>query len=218
MKSSTLKNRWILLPVWCMLVFIILYIVSASLYPGGTDADKTAKGFSWQHNYWCELLAKEAQNGQPNTARPVAIVAMTILAISLVIFWYTIPPLFTNNRIVNRIITCTGTGSMLVMPLLLTKTHDLVINSAAFLGCIAIIGLLVNLLRLRLYFLFYLGIFCLLLCGLNNYVYYSNDFLMYLPVIQKISFVFFLLWFMLVSIKGYKKNETRKVNAIFPLQ
>lgn len=206
MKSNNLKNFWILLPVWGILLFIIFYFLSASAYPGGSDADKTAKGFSWQHNYWCELLAKEARNGQLNNARPIAITAMTILAISLIIFWYTIPPLFTNNTIVNRIITYTGTGSMLLIPLLLTNSHDLVINSAGFLGCIAIIGLLVNLFRLRLYFLLYLGIFCLLLCGLNNYVYYSNNLMTYLPVIQKISFLIFLLWFILVTIKGYKKN------------
>ena len=205
MKRNTLKNRSILLPIGGILLFILLYFISASLYPGGSDADKTAKGFSWQHNYWCELLANVAQNGQPNTARPIAILAMIILAISLIIFWYTIPRLFTNKNNINRIITYTGIGSMLVMPFLLTHSHDLIINSAAFLGCLAIIGLLANLLRLRLYFLFYLGIFCLLLCGLNNYVYYSNDLLKYLPIIQKISFFIFLLWFVLVSVKGYKK-------------
>ena len=209
MKSSRLKNRWILFPVWGILLFVLLYFISASLYPGGSDANKTAQGFSWLHNYWCELLANQAQNGQPNSARPIAIIAMTILAISLIIFWFTIPQLFAKNRIVKMIITYTGTGSMLVIPLLLTTSHDLVINSAGLLGCIAIIGLLVNLLRLRLYFLFHLGIFCLLLCGLNNYVYYSTDLLMYLPVIQKISFLIFLLWFILLSVKGYKNKQAK---------
>ena len=205
MKRSTLKNRRILFPVWGILLFIIFYFLSASAYPGGSDADKTAKGFSWQHNYWCELLANEAQNGQTNTARPIAIMAMIILAISLIIFWYTIPGLFTNKKIVNKTITFTGISSMMVMPLLLTNSHDLVINIAGILGCIAIIGLLANLFRHRLYFLLYLGIFCLLLCVLNNYVYYSNDLLKYLPVIQKISFLIFLLWFILLCVKGYKK-------------
>ena len=205
MKRSTLKNRRILFPVWGILLFIIFYFLSASAYPGGSDADKTAKGFSWQHNYWCELLANEAQNGQPNSARPIAITAMIILAISLIIFWYTIPTLFTNKKIISKIITYTGIGSMLVTPFLLTNSHDLVINIAGILGCIAIIGLLANLFRLRLYFLFYLGIFCLMLCGLNNYVYYSNNLMTYLPVIQKISFLIFLLWFILLCVMGYKK-------------
>ena len=205
MKRNTLKNRSILLPIGGILLFILLYFISASLYPGGSDADKTAKGFSWQHNYWCELLANEAQNGQPNSARPIAITAMIILAISLIIFWYIIPTLFTNKKIISKIITYTGIGSMLVTPFLLTNSHDLVINIAGILGCIAIIGLLANLFRLRLYFLFYLGIFCLMLCGLNNYVYYSNNLMTYLPVIQKISFLIFLLWFILLCVKCYKK-------------
>ncbi len=206
MKNKKVKNRWILLPVGGILLFIILYIVSASLYPGETDADKTAKGFSWQHNYWCELLATEAQNGQKNTARPIAITAMIILAISLIIFWYNIPRLFTYKRTGTGVIIYSGIGSMLVMPLLLTCSHDFIINLATLLGCIAIIGLLVNLFRHKMYFPFYMGIFCLLLCGINNYVYYSKDLLSCLPVIQKISFFIFLLWFILLSIKNYKNK------------
>jgi hypothetical protein len=203
-KSNTF---WISLPIWGIAFFIILYIVSASLYPGGSDINKRATGFSWQHNYWCELMATNGQNGQPNTARPVAITAMVVLAISLIIFWYHIPRLFPYRQISNRVIRFCGIGSMFVMPLLLAGFHDTVINTAALFGCIAILGLLINLYRYKMYQLFYHGIFCLLLCGINNYIYYSKDLLHYLPVVQKISFIFFLLWFILLSVKLYRKEN-----------
>ena len=99
-----------------------------------------------------------------------------------------------------------GVGSMLVIPLLLTGFHDHVINTAALLGCIAMIILLVNLFRQRMLLLLGTGILCLLLCGVNNYVYYSKDLLTYLPVIQKISFLIFLLWFSLLSLALYKRG------------
>jgi hypothetical protein len=206
LKNNKSNSRWILFPVWGILLFLILYIVAAALYPGGSDADKAAKGFSWQHNYWCELMAREAQNGQSNYARPLAITAMFVLAISLIVFWYQVPLLFENRKMDSRVIRYCGIGSMLVMPLLLKGMHDSVINTTAMLGCIAIVVLLLNLYRHRMIRLFYSGLFCLLLCGINNYIYYTGYLLHLLPVIQKFSFFIFLLWFSLVIIKLYRKK------------
>jgi hypothetical protein len=205
MIHKKINTAWILIPVWGILIFITLYILAASLYPGGSDVYKTASGFSWRHNYWCELLAKQSINDQPNAARPVAIIAMFVLAISLIIFWYYIPGLFTSGRMGSRVIRYSGISSMLVLPVMLTGFHDRVINLAALLGCIAIIILIVNLHRHKMYLLFYFGILCLLLCGVNNYVYYTTHVLYYLPVIQKISFLIFLLWFTLLTAKLYRK-------------
>ncbi len=203
----------LLLPVGGIFLFILLYIVAAFLYPGGSDADNTATRFSWQNNYWCELMATKAQNGQPNTARPVAILAMIVLAFSLIIFWNNIAGLFVYRKSSSLITQYCGTGSMLVLPFLFTGLHDPVINIAGLLGCIAIIALLVNLYKYKMYFLFLLGIFCLLLCGVNNYVYYSKDLLDHLPVIQKISFLIFLLWFILLSLTLYRKKLSLHVNT-----
>jgi hypothetical protein len=197
-----------LLPVWGILLFMLLYVVAALLYPGGSDADKTTTGFSWQNNYWCELMASYAQNGKPNTARPVAILAMIVLAVSLIIFWNNIAGLFAYPKSSSRVTQYCGTGSMLVLPFLFTGLHDPVINIAGLLGCIAIISLLTNLYKHKMHLPFYMGIFCLLLCGINNYVYYSKDLLHSLPVIQKISFLIFLLWFILLSVKLYQKTNS----------
>jgi len=193
------------MPVLGFLLFLTLYILAASRYPGGSDADKTAAGFSWQNNYWCELLAEESQNGQLNMARPVAIIAMVVLVISLIIFWYHIPGLFTPRKIGSGVIRYSGICSMLVLPVMLTGFHDRVINLASLLGCIAIIVLIANLYRHKMFLLFYFGILCLLLCGVNNYVYYTAHFMHYLPVIQKISFLLFLFWFALLTVKLYRK-------------
>jgi len=196
-----------LLPVWGIGIFIVLYFVAASFYPGGSDADRNANGFSWQHNYWCELLASHAQNGAMNTARPVAISAMIVLAVSLTLFWYFIPSLFRVKKITRLIISGCGIGSMLLLPFLLTGEHDIVMNLAALLGCTAILVLLVYLFKNKMLGLFWLGVACLLLCGINNYVYYSEELLHHLPVIQKISFLMFLYWFVQLSFKLYKQQR-----------
>ncbi len=190
-----------------IIFFILLYIIAALLYPGGSDIDKTATGFSWQHNYWCELMDSDAQNGKDNTARPVAIAAMFVLAISLIIFWYQIPLLFSGKKTGSMVIRYCGVGSMLIVPFMFTGRHDAVMNIAGLLGCIAIAVLMAKLYTYKMYGYFIYAILCILLCALNNYVYYTGNLLYWLPVIQKISFIVFLLWFALLTVKLYGSNS-----------
>jgi hypothetical protein len=195
-----------LLTLACIAAFLLLYIIAAGLYPGGSDYDKTTRGFDWQHNYWCELLAPVAQNGEANTARPVAIAAMAVLMAGLAAFWYYIPLLFTPDKTGKTMIRTAGMGSMLVTPLLFTGWHDPVMNLAGLLGCFAIAVLLIRLFRHGRYFTGATAVFCLLLCAINNYVYYTGNYLYYLPVIQKISFAAFLSWFAWLAILLCRKK------------
>lgn len=202
-----------LIPVWGICIFVILYIIAASLYPGGSDVNPSAIGFSLKNNYWCELMATHAKNGLVNSSRPVAIAAMAVLSISLIVFWYQIPSLFKFRKFTYLFIRFFGISSMLVTPLFLTGLHDWVINLGSLFGGLAIIALLINLYNFKLYFLFSIGIICLLLCALNNYVYYNQAYLHHLPVIQKISFLVFLIWFILLSLQLYKaKKNTNALN------
>ncbi len=177
---------------------------AASYYPGGSDIDPSSRGFSWKHNYWCELLAPVAVNGERNTARPLALAAMAVLIVSLVLFWMMIPALFRTKKLHSGIIRTAGTSSMLVVPVMFFELHDTVMNIAGLLGCIAILLVLVNLYVQRYWFLFWAGILCLLLCGLNNYIYYTGHYMYYLPVIQKITFLIFLAWFGTLSVMLYR--------------
>lgn len=184
------NNKWNLLPAWGIGLYVVLYIIATLLYPGGSDINRTAAGFSWQHNYWCELMADHAQNGQVNTARPVAITAMPILGISLSLFWYFASFLFRSRSAGRILIRYTGIFSMLTMVLLLFAEHDPVIYTAGALGMTALITVTIGLYTKKKYTLAAMGILCMLLSALNNYIYFTNE-LYYLPVIQKISFAFF---------------------------
>lgn len=199
-----------MLPAVGIVLFILLYVAAAILYPGGSDADKFAPGFSWKHNYWCELMNTHAQNGQSNNGRSLALAAMAVLIISLVSFWLLIPLLFSKDGKCLHLIRLFGASSMLVTFFLLTGRHDLVINIAGLCGCLAILALLVNLFRHHYRFFFAAGILCLLLCGVNNYVYYSKNLLPYLPVIQKITFLVFLAWFFGLTLALYRHLSRRE--------
>jgi len=195
------KSIWILIPLIGSFLFIILYIIAALLYPGGSGANKTAIGYSWTNNYWCNLLSEKAINGQINTARPVAVTAMFILGLSLSSFWIQFPTLIQLKRYYKLLIQLAGTVSMLTSFLLLTSIdHDLVVNTSSAFGLIAMIGTLIALYQLKWKWLFAIGFFDLLLIALNNYLYHSNE-MIYLPVVQKISFLSFLGWICFINIK-----------------
>lgn len=205
--KSTTSNINLLLPVIGITLFIILYILATLLYPGGHDHDKTSAGFSWVHNYWCELMAPLAQNNETNTARPVAITAMFILCLSLGIFFYRASRLFWPGSTGRRIVRSSGILSMITLVALLAGEHDRVINSSGILGMIAMVGTLIGLYKIHSYGLVWHGSICLLLVVVNNYIYYTGEFFYALAVIQKITFFLFLVWFIVVTIVLYKREK-----------
>ena len=200
------KNCWILTPLIGSFLFVILYVIAAFLYPGGSGTDKTAIGYSWTDNYWCNLLSEKAINGQTNTARPVAVTAMFVLCLSLSSFWILFPALTQLKKYHKLLIQVAGTGCMLASFLLLTNIdHDLAVNISSAFGLIAMIGTLIALYQLKWKWLFAIGLFDLLLVALNNYLYHSNE-MMYLPIVQKFSFLSFLVWFCLIDLKLYRNK------------
>ena len=203
-------NFWILLPVIGCVLFIILYIVAALLYPGGSETDKTSVGYNWTENYWCNLLNRSAINGQINTAKPVAMTAMIILCISLSFFWIRFPILVHLKKYHRLIIQIGGTASMIAAFLLLTNIdHDLAVNFSSLLGFVAMLGVLVALYLLKWNKLFAFGLFNLLLIALNNYLYYIISDLTYLPIVQKLTFLSFLFWICCIAMKMYLRIKIK---------
>jgi hypothetical protein len=208
LQKTTIKFQSCLLlaPIAGILIFICLYLISTFYYPGGSQASINDKEFSWANNYWCNLLTEKAMNGEHNPARPIAISAMFILCITLACFWYTFPRQIKFKKNIRLLIQVSGSLSMLFAAFLSTNLHDTIVNLASFFGIIAMVGTFAGLLKLTWKKLFWLGIFNLLLVGLNNILYYGTGLLKYLPVIQKITFLFFLLWICLININLYKKQ------------
>ncbi|MEO7048096.1 MAG: hypothetical protein ABI091_22550 [Ferruginibacter sp.] len=212
---NKLKPNFILTPILGTIIFIVLYFIATLYYPGGSQVDKNSIGFSWINNYWCNLLNENAMNGQHNSAKPIAMTAMCTLCLSLSFFWIFFPQQIRTGKIVKRLIQISGTLSMLVAFFLFTNiNHDLITDVASFLGLIATIGTFIGLYKTKWFGLFAFGLLNILLVGLNNYVYFTKGMIIYLPVIQKISFVTFLIWICCIDINIYwatKKNSNEQV-------
>ena len=201
-------NRfWVLLPTFGTLIFVILYIIATFLYPGGSQVDKNSIGFSWINNYWCNLLNENAINGQPNSARFIALLGMFVLCLTLSSFWLLFPS-YTNFKNWGKlIIQISGIIAMAIGMFLFTKFHDAIINLAGLFGLIALCGTFIGLYKNKWYGLFYFGILNLLLIGLNNYVYYTKGLMIYLPIVQKLTFLSYLIWVCSMDIKMYSEKN-----------
>ena len=182
------------IPTIGFVLYLILYFISASKYPGGSQANSSTKGFDWVNNYWCNLLNEVAINGMPNPARPYAILGMTILCLSMIAFFYKFAVRNSKNKYWKTAIIVCGTLSMVCAMFLFTNYHDLMTSFSSIFGAVAVIGLIQIILRSGQKSYIISGAFCILLLACNNYIYYSHYLIEFLPLLQKITFIMVLLW------------------------
>ncbi len=206
MKNNRLINYFLLTPFIGIILFILLYIVAAYLYPGGSNINKTEKGFNLITNYWCDLTGDLAKNGEPNSGQFYALIAMTILCFSLMVFWFYLPELFKIKNKTSAIIQYSGIISMSITLFLFTSYHDTVINIAGFFGVIAIILTFNELKKHRFNKLFGLGLMCFMMGSINYGIYQTQQFLFLLALLQKLTFVLCLTWFGIISLLIYKQK------------
>jgi hypothetical protein len=199
------KTILLLTPIFGTIIFVILYVVATVFYPGGSQVDKNSIGFSWTNNYWCNLLSENAINGQHNPAKPIAITGMFVLCLTLIFFWVLFPRYLYIGKTTKLVIQISGTIAMIIAFFLFTNiNHHLIINLAAVFGFAATVGTFIGLYKTKWYGLFVFGLLNILLVILNNYVYYNKALIIYLPIIQKISFATFLAWVCSINISLYR--------------
>ena len=201
----------LLLPVAGTVLFLLLYCLSAYNYPGGSQADNHSKGFSWLHNYWCNLLNEKSINGNLNPGRPYAIAGMLVLCLSLGWFWYCFA-FYVPLKIAQRnAMQLSGVLSMCIAFFIFTSLHTVIINIAGAIAVVALVFTFIGLNKMKWRKLFVFGLINLVLVILNNCLYYGGG-LRYLPVVQKITFLLFLLWISAISTEMYhaiQKNNTK---------
>lgn len=198
---STFKN----LPVYLTTLFFVLYIFATFMYPGGHHLDNGFEGFSWIHNYWCDLTSDIAQNGQVNSAKPIAILALFIAALSLGITWSILPTVLGHSRDI-ALAKWLGILAVICGATVFTPLHEFAIY---FGGAFAGIGIAIVIRQLYLqqrFRLFYFGV-CTLISMLANISIYTTKFCINaLPLLQKFTFALVFIWFLLITTLPAKKS------------
>lgn len=198
---KNIKDILTLLPTYGILVFIGIYFYAASLYPGGSIADINSIGFNWSNNHWCNLMRESGLNGIENQARPVAIAGISILCISMIIFFIQFANYFEKGRTWNLAIKISGSLAMISATFIFTEYHDLMTTILSICGTIVIIGMIRALHNNHLTFFKVMGFFCILIIGLNNFFYYNEDLIQYSPLVQKGAFILILSWTVGLNLK-----------------
>ena len=165
------------MPLIGIICFVLLYLYSSTLYPGGNQADLHSTGFDWTHNYWCNLMNESGMNGVKNNARPFAIAALIILCVGIVAFIINFASAFCSSAVRRNILTGAGIVSMILAGLIFTKHHDLMIILSSFFGLIVVFLIALELSKTNLVLYKLTGIFCLILLGTNNFIYYSKHYI-----------------------------------------
>jgi len=202
-------TKLLYIPLAGIAIFIALYLYAVTLYPGGSQADLGTVGFDWLNNYWCDLLNKETDNGVENPARPIAIAATIILSTSLMAFFL----LFAKNFIVEgwwqRTFMTSGVLAMGFISLIFTNFHNTAIVIASFFGLFVAVGLVKAIYNSNQVLYKFLGVLCVILIAVNNYIYYSKHLIVALPLLQKVMIGSILLLVAGINLGMIKENRSR---------
>lgn len=201
MKTNGIHEKWVFIPIIGIGLFLVLFVIAANYYPGGSNVSKTREGFDWINNYWCDLLSETAKDGRPNPGRIFGLTGMIILFSSLAFFWYNLPRFFYERRLNTIVIRYAGITSMFILIFVFTRFHDSIIGIGSTICAIPMAATLSELHKNKLKALYFLGIFCIALILLNFFIYVTNRWIVVLPILQKIALLVFLIWIVLIDLK-----------------
>lgn len=204
MQSS---QKWLQAALVGLFLFLPMYAFSVLNYQGGSLADPTARGFSFKENFWCDVLQKETYNGTENTLRAFSILATAWITSCLCIFWMQVPDIIQIRSIKKEVIQLFGSLSMVFLMFLFTPFHDSLLTVSGGFGLVAFVLLLDEFRRLNV-FLSLMGLLALVSMVWSELVFQIGINIGYLPIYQKISFIFFIFWVM--SSMFYFVREDRK--------
>jgi hypothetical protein len=81
-----------------LMLFVVLECVAMARYPGGTWFDRTSVGHDFFWNFFCDLTASKALNGEPNPGAIFAQAGMLVLTLGFLPFWILVTSLVRTFR------------------------------------------------------------------------------------------------------------------------
>ena len=186
-----------------IILFFIGFNYSATLYPGGSEVNPKATTYSWLHNYWCDLTGAENIRLEYNKARAVALPAILLLCFSMAVFFIRFAQTYGKGKM-RKVLLVAGPLTMSLATLIFTELHNEMIIIASIVGLVSVYALMKILNKAGMPFYKYTAIGCGLLLVVNNVIYYSKFGIYYLPLIQKLTFTFILVWIIALTIRIMK--------------
>jgi hypothetical protein len=186
----------------CMIISVILIIIAALAYPGGSLLDKNSVGFGWSKNFISNLFAEKAINGLENPGRIWAILGMAFQSIGYGVFFINMSKKISLKVYVN-ILKYIGFTNIFFIFLIATPYHDI--------GTISIVLTLFGLFIITLFVLkskLHLFKFCCIICLLTYYCFfflYGFSYLGLAFIMQKVYSISSIL--LVLGLEYFTKYE-----------
>lgn len=186
----------------CMIISMILIVIAASKYPGGSLLDKNSVGFGWSKNFISNLFKAKAINGSENPGRIWAILGMAFQSIGYGVFFINMSKKI-SFKVWSIILKFIGFANIFLIFLIATPFHDL--------GTISIVLTLFGLFIITLFVLkskLLLLKFCCIICLLTYYCFfflYGFSFLGLAFIMQKIYSICSIL--LVLGLEYFTKYE-----------
>ncbi|MCG2615211.1 hypothetical protein LZZ85_13000 [Terrimonas sp. NA20] len=186
----------------CIITSVILVVIAALAYPGGSLLDKNSIGFNWSKNFLSNLFATKAINGSENPGWIWAVIGMAFHSVAYGIFFINMSKKVASGLLAD-IFKLIGAASMIFIFLIATPLHDLgTISIILTLTGLFIITVLV--LRSKLHLLK----FCCIICLLTYYCFFSVFGLGYMGlsvIMQKVYIICSML--LVLGLEYFTKYE-----------
>ena len=121
----------------CVVISVILIVIAALVYPGGSLHDKNSEGFVWSKNFISNLFAAKAINGLANPSRIWAIIGMAFHSVGYGIFFINMSKK-VSARHAATILKLIGAANILFNFLIATPLHDIMVIIS---GTLSLLGL-----------------------------------------------------------------------------
>jgi hypothetical protein len=185
-----------------MIMSVLLIVIAALAYPGGSLLDKNSVGFGWSKNFISNLFAAKAINGSENPGRIWAILGMAFQSVGYGVFFIHMSKKI-SFKVWANILKYIGFANILFIFLIATPYHDL--------GTISIVLTLFGLFIISLFVLkskLHLLKFCCIICLLTYYCFfflYGFSYLELALIMQKVYSISSIL--LVLGLEYFTKYE-----------
>ncbi len=193
----------------CLAISVILIVIAALVYPGGSLHDKNSEGFDWSKNFFSNLFEIKAINGAANTSRIWAIIGMAFHAVGYGIFFINMSKKMPTRHAAN-VLKLIGVVNILFNFLIATPLHDIMITISSTLSLIGLFYITVFILKSKLHLLKFFCVICLLTFYYTLFLYGSGNWGL-LAVMQKISIISSI--FLILVLEYFtSQNDFKQIN------
>jgi len=190
----------------CVVISVILIVIAALVYPGGSLLDKNSEGFDWSKNFISNLFAAKALNGLENSSRIWAIIGMAFHSVGYGIFFINMSKK-VSVRHAATVLKLIGAANILFNFLIATPLHDIMVTISSTLSLIGLFYITVFILKTKLHLLKFSCIICLLTFYYTLYLYGSGNWGL-LAIMQKVSLISSM--FLVLGLEYFTKQEDFK--------